>query len=92
MVQPETIYPSIFSLTHYSNKIPFQYSDLVLQRVLLPLQRLLVDDLDGVHLPVLPALGQPHLGESSPEMIKFSVTNISEHDGCKEERRGVFIS
>ena len=48
--------------------LPFQYSDLVLQRVLLPLQRLLVDDLDGVHLAVLAALGQPDLGESSPEM------------------------
>ena len=49
--------------------LPFQYSDLVLQRVLLPLQRLLVDDLDGVHLAVLPALGQPHLGEGAPEMV-----------------------
>merc|ERR1712051_95113 len=44
---------------------PFQNSDLVLQRVLLSLQSFLVDDFDGVHLSVLPTLGQSHLREGS---------------------------
>ena len=49
---------------------PFENSDLILQRVLLPLERLLVDDLDSVHLSVLATLSQPHLGEGSPEMTE----------------------
>ena len=46
--------------------LPSQNLDLVLERVLLPLERLFVNHLDGVELArhVL-ALGQPHLREGA---------------------------
>ena len=48
-------------------KLPFENSDFILQGIFFPLEGLLVDDLDGVHLAIVLALGQPHLGEGSPE-------------------------
>ena len=56
---------------------PFQNTDLVLQRVLLALERLLVDDLDSVHLPVLATLGQPDLGEGAPEIVELRLVSLS---------------
>ena len=50
---------------------PFQNTDLVLQRVLLALERLLVDDLDGVHVTVLATLSQPDLGKRAPENVSL---------------------
>lgn len=48
--------------------LPPEHFDLVLEGVLLPLEGLLVDDLDGVHLPgPLLALGQAHHREGPPE-------------------------
>lgn len=45
---------------------PAEHPDLVLERVLLALERLLVDDLDGEHGPgTVARFGQPHLGESA---------------------------
>ena len=46
---------------------PSEHPDLVLQRVLLALERLLVDHLDGVHRAgLLAALGQADLRERAP--------------------------
>ena len=47
------------------SKLPFEHSDFILQRVFFPLESLLVDDLDGVHLAIILALCQPDLGECS---------------------------
>ena len=55
---------------------PFQNTDLVLQRVLLALERLLVDDLDGVHVTVLATLSQPDLGERAPENLSLLATGF----------------
>ena len=50
---------------------PFKNTDLVLERVLLALERLLVDDLDGVHVAVLATLRQPDLGKRAPENVSL---------------------
>ena len=56
-------FPRRFTRRH---SLPSQNLDLVLERVLLPLERLFVNHLDGVELArhVL-ALGQPHLREGA---------------------------
>lgn len=50
---------------------PPEHFDLILQRVLLPLQRLLVDDLDGHQLAGgIAALRQSHFRESTAANAK----------------------
>lgn len=56
--------------------VPSQHLDLVLQRVLFALQRLLVDDLDGEQLAgVLATVRQPHLGEGAA--VRNGMVNVS---------------
>ena len=47
--------------------LPLEDSDLIFQGVLFPLERLLVNDLDGVQVPCLLALSHTHLRKRSPE-------------------------
>lgn len=61
--------------------LPSQHLDLVLQRVLFALQRLLVDDFDGEQRAgIVATVGQSHLGEGTAingvDSIALIVNNV----------------
>ena len=53
-----------------SSEVPFKHTNFILQRVFFAFKRLLVYNLNGIHLAILSALRQTHLREGSAEKRK----------------------